>query len=212
MACLGISLGDLLPSWFKRFVAIPSSNWSYTSSSRNTSSPEGIGSHGSCRSAVNWEAGYVPGITDLPCPPAAHLPASSFDEVDECARRIPRKPFSFHQTPPLPIRSRARSNYSPTLGMLFIPALFILFWVWCTDPVGIKQFISYEGVRYKPDSPYYLWLFVKYNDSSVGYVTVPPLSFNADVSLQAKLKDLIPKDEWGYLQQRYGFGFIDPMM
>ena len=68
--------------------------------------------------------------TKLPYPPAAYLPASSL--IDEANER--REPFSFKPTSPLPmIKSPARRKrsvvYSPNLGTLFIPALFILFWV-----------------------------------------------------------------------------------
>ena len=52
MACLGISLGGLLPSWLKRVVIIPSPERSYTSSPRSISVPEG---HGSPASHSNSE-------------------------------------------------------------------------------------------------------------------------------------------------------------
>ena len=201
MACLGISLGNLLPSWFKRFVPIPSPDRS-TSPSRNNCSPEGIGPHGSCRSAVNWRTGYVSGITELPCPPAAHLPASLKSTMDEDVFPITRSRT----------RRKPSAVYSPSLGMLFIPVLFILFWVWCTNSVDIKRILKYVGVRYQPDTPYYLWLFVRYDDSALGYVGVPPLSFNANVSLQKELKKIVPESEWEYLQQKYGFAFVMPVL
>lgn len=113
-------------------------------------------------------------------------------------------------------RSRTRRKpsavYSPSLGMLFIPVLYILFWVQCTNSVDIKRILKYVGVRYQPDTPYYLWLFVRYDDSALGYVGVPPLSFNANVSLQKELKKIVPESEWSYLQKKYGFGFRDPIM
>ena len=149
-ACLGISLGDILPSWLKRFVAISSSNRSYTSSSRNTSSPEGAGPYGSCRSSVNW-GGRVCAWNYWSSLPACCASACLIIRWGRWMCKTETMETIF--IPPN-TTSRARSNYSPTLDLLFIPALFILFWVWCTDPVGIKQFISYDGVRYKPDSPY----------------------------------------------------------
>ena len=212
MACLGISLGDLLPSWLKHFVAIPSPDRSYTSSPRNISMPEGRGSPASHRNSVNSRTGYVSGTLDLPCP--AHLPMLSKSAMDD--EYCMWKPFSYNPTPPLPMtRSQARRKpsavYSSILGMLFVQALFILFRIWCTNSVGVKQFLKYEGVRYQPGSPYYLWLFVKYDDSAVGYVGVPSLSFNADVSLQRKLKDLVPQYDWKFLE-KYGFGFLNPIL
>lgn len=213
MACLGISLGNLLPAWLKRFVAIPSSDRSYTSSPRNISTPEGRGSPASHRNSVNSRTGYVSGTIDLPSP--ARMPTLSKSAMDDEYHMW--KPFACNQTLPLPMtRSQARRKpsavYSSILGMLFIQALFILFWVLCTNPVGVNQFLKYEGVRYQPGSPYYLWLFVKYDDSAVGYVGVPSFSFNADVSLQRKLKKLVPQNDWKYLEEKYGFGFINHIL
>lgn len=96
--------------------------------------------------------------------------------------------------------------------MLFIQVLFILFLVYYTNSLGVKRFLKYEGVRYQPGSPYYLWLFVKYDDSTVGYVGVSSFSFNANVSLQQKLKKLVPQNDWEYLEEKYGFGFISPIL
>lgn len=109
-------------------------------------------------------------------------------------------------------RSQARRKpsavYSSTLGMLSIPALFYPP-LGLTNLVGVTKFLKYAGVRYRQDSPYYLWLFVKYDDSAEVYVAVPSLSFNVDVSLQQELKDLVPPSEWQDLQDKYGSGFID---
>ena len=214
MACLGISLDYLLPSWLKRSVATPNSNSSYTNSSRNIFLQEGRGSPVTHRSSVNSRTGYVPGTLELPCPSPAHLSTLSKSELDDEYHMW--KPFAYNPTPPLPMtRSRARRKpsvvYSSTLGMLFIQVLFILFRVWCTNSVGINQFLRYEGVRYQSGSPYYLWLLVKYDDSAIGYVGVPSLSFNADVSLQRKLKDLVPQYDWKFLE-KYGFGFLNPIL
>ena len=109
------------------------------------------------------------------------------------------------------VRRKASAVYSSTLGMLSIPALFYPPFG-LTNLVGVTKILKYEGVRYQLDSPYYLWLFVKYDDSAEGYVGVPSLSFNADVSLQQELKDLVPPSEWQDLQEKYGFGFIDQIM
>ena len=210
MTCLGISLGGLLPSWLKRFVAIPSPERSYTSSPRSISVPEGRGSPASHRNSVNSRTGYVSGTLDLPTP--ARLPTLSKSTMDDEYHMW--KPFACNRTRPLPMtRSRERPDavYSPTLGTLFIPALFALFWIWCTNLVKIDQYLGYEGVRYRPDSPYYLWLLVKYNDSTIGYVGVPSLSFNADVSLQRELKNFVPQYDWNFLENR-GFGFLNPIL
>ena len=215
MACFGISLSDLLPAWLKRFVAIPSPDRSYTSSPRNVSMPEERGSSALPWSSVNSMAGYASGTLELPCPSPAHLPTLSKSAMDDEYRMW--KPFSYNPTPPLPMtRSQARHKpsavYSSTLGMLFIQALFILFRASCTNSVGIQQFLKYEGVRYQPGSPYHLWLFVKYNDLAVGYVGVPPFSFNANVSLQQKLKKLVPENDWKYLEKKYGFEFVNHIL
>ena len=159
MACLGIFLGDLLPSWLKHFVAILNPDWSNTSSPRNIFMPEGCRAPATHRSSVNSRTGYMSGTLELPSP--THLPTLSKSAMDDEYHML--KPFSYNPTPPLPmIRSQARHKpsavYSSILGMLFIQVLFILFWVWCTNSVGVKQFLKYEGVRYKPGSPYYLWL------------------------------------------------------
>ena len=101
MACLDILfLYDLLPSWLKRFVAIPSnSDQPSTSSSRNTSLlGEGSGSPVSCGSPVNSLTGYVPGITVLPSPSPACLSTTPKPAVHEYRAY---EPPPFHQTLPL---------------------------------------------------------------------------------------------------------------
>ena len=55
-------------------------------------------------------------------------------------------------------------------------------------------------------------LFVKYDDSAVGHVGVSSFSFNANVSLQWKLKKLVPQDDWKYIEEKYGFGFINQIL
>ena len=156
----------------------------------------------------------MPGILKLPCPDLAHLPASSKSNKEEVDEHKRWRPFSHNQTPPLS-RSQARRKpsavYSSTLGMLSIPALFYPP-LGLTNLVGVTKFLEYAGVRYRLDSPYYLWLFVRYDDLAEGYVGVPSLSFNANVSLQQELKVLVPRSEWQDLQEKYGFGFIDQMM
>lgn len=102
MTCFDIPFfHDFLPSWLKRFVAIPSnSDQPYTSASPNTSLlEEGSGSPASHKSPVNPLTGYVPGITVLPSPPPAYLSTTSKSAVhgfQGC------EPFSFNQTPPIP--------------------------------------------------------------------------------------------------------------
>lgn len=102
MTCFDITFfHDFLPSWLKRFVAIPSnSDQPYTSASPKDSSLEGgSGSPASHRSPVNSLTGYVPGITVLPSPPPTYLSTISKPTVhgyQEC------EPFSFNQTPPIP--------------------------------------------------------------------------------------------------------------
>lgn len=117
MACFGISsLGNLLPSWLwpKRFV-VPSPDRSFTNSPCNIPEP------------ADWGAGRVSGVLELPLP--VHLAASSKSAIneDEYERW---KPFSCKPIRPMtkgPARSKCPAIYSPTLGMLFIPILFILF-------------------------------------------------------------------------------------
>ena len=213
MGCLGYFLGDLLPSCLKHFFAIPGPNQDYTSSPHNISMLEGHGSPTSHRSFVNLETDCMSEILKLPSPPASCVSASSKPVADEYERW---KPISYNPTPPLPMtRSRERRKppvvYSSTLGMLFIQVLFILFRVWWTNSVGIKQFSKYEGVMYKASTPYYLCLFVEYDDSAVGYVGVPSSSFNANVSLKQNLKEIVPQDYWGYLEEKYGFRFVNSL-
>lgn len=148
------------PYWLKHYVAAASSpNWCYTSSSCLL--PERNDLPASHRSYLVSHVPHSPSIIKLPCPPVAHLPASSKsamdeDEADEYERW---KSFSCNQTSALPMaRSPAQCKssavYSLVLGMLFIPILFILFWIWCTNSVEVREFLKYEGVRYQPDSPY----------------------------------------------------------
>lgn len=200
MACFGISsLGNLLPSWLRCFV-VPSPDRPFTNSPRNII-PE----------PADWGAGRVSGVLELPLPPV-HLAASPKSTIneDEYERW---KPLSYNPILPM-TKSRCKLpvTYLPSLGMLFIPVLFILFWVWCTNSEGIEKFLKYEGVRYEPGRPYCLWCFVKYDDSSIGYVGVQTLSFNADVLLQQDLKRLVPNIYWKHLQVDYGFAFFDWML
>ena len=51
----------------------------------------------------------------------------------------------------------------------------------------------------------YMWLYVQYHDSSTGYVGVSPCSFNGDVLLQKRLKSIITRDDWQWLEEKYGF-------
>ena len=122
MACLGISLSDLLPYWLKHFIAISSPERSYTSSPRNISMLGGHGSPASHRSSVNSKTGYVPGTLELPCPSPAHLSTLSKSAMDDEYHMW--KPFAYNPTTPLPMtRSRERRKpsvvYSSTLGMLY---------------------------------------------------------------------------------------------
>lgn len=93
-----------------------------------------------------------------------------------------------------------------------MPALFISFWVWCTNSIGVERFFKYQGVGYKPSSPFCLWLSVQYHDLSTGLVGVSPFFFNADVSLQQNLKGLVPRDDWQHLEEKYGFGFLNQIL
>ena len=76
----------------------------------------------------------------------------------------------------------------------------------------VTKFLKYTGVKHQLDSPSYLLFNARYDDSAEGYVGVPSLLFNAIVSLQHELKDLVPRSEWQDLQSKYGFGFIDQIM
>ena len=97
------------------------------------------------------------------------------------------------------------------LGYAVYPsAIYPLSCLW-TNSVGIKWFSKYEGVMYKASTPYYLCLFVEYDDSAVGYVGVPSSSFNANVSLKQNLKEIVPQDYWGYLEEKYGFRFVNSL-
>ena len=124
MACF--PLGDLLPPWFKRFItfAIPWSDRSYTSSSRNTSS-QGSDPHESRRISVNRRTVHLPGTLILP--PAAHLPTSrsAIDEVDEYARWRPQTPPLQPMTKNQPRRKRS-VVYSSDLSKLYSSVIYPL--------------------------------------------------------------------------------------
>ena len=121
MACLNISyLCNLLPSWLKRFVTIPSNpDRPYASPSCNISLlEEGSGSLATYESPGNssTENVYVPGITELPSPPSAYLSTISKPDMygyQGC------EPCSFNQTPPIP-KEKATSFDS---NMKQLPAL-----------------------------------------------------------------------------------------
>ena len=51
----------------------------------------------------------------------------------------------------------------------------------------------------------YMWLYVQYHDSTTGHVGVSPCFFNADTLLQKRLKSIITRDDWQWLEQKYGF-------
>ena len=100
MTCLDISfLLDLLPSWLKHFVAIPSnSDRPYTSSSPSTSVlEERSGSPASHKCPVDSLTGYMPGIIVLPSPPPAYPPPASKLAVPAYREHGP----PFYRTPPL---------------------------------------------------------------------------------------------------------------
>lgn len=127
MICFNTSfLHDFLPSWLKRFVAIPSNpDRPYASSSRNISLlEEGSGSLATYKSLVNssTEYGYVPGITELPSPPSAYLSTISKPDIygyQGC------EPCSFKPTPPIP-KEKATSfdNNTKRLPALHGPSIF----------------------------------------------------------------------------------------
>ena len=59
---------------------------------------------------------------------------------------------------------------------------------------------------YKPYfSMQYMWFYVQYRDSSTGRVGISSRLFNNDALLQKRLKSIITRDEWQWLEQRYGF-------
>ena len=76
MTCLDISfLLDLLPSWLKHFIAIPShSDQSYASSTNTSLLEERSSSLASHKRPINPLTEYVPGITVLVRLPPIHLP------------------------------------------------------------------------------------------------------------------------------------------
>ena len=100
MTCLDISfLLDLLPSWLKHLVAIPShSDRSHTSSANDSLLEERSSSLASHKCPVNPLTGYVPGITVLPSPPPTYLSTTPKSAVHGYQAH---EPFSFHRTPPL---------------------------------------------------------------------------------------------------------------
>lgn len=51
----------------------------------------------------------------------------------------------------------------------------------------------------------YMWLYVQYHDLSTGYVGVSPFFFNADALLQKQLKSILNRDDWQWLEEKYGF-------
>ena len=65
--------------------------------------------------------------------------------------------------------------------------------------------LKYHGVRYTPFSGRYLWIFVRYYDSSTGYVGVSSSYFNANVLLQRQLETIVPCGDWKWLQEKHGF-------
>ena len=93
MACLSIlSLRNLLPSWVKHLIGTTSdSDWSHTSSERNTSPQEA--SH---QFPVN--SGYVPETIVLPDPPPTYLTSTVHRGVDNGYQEY-EPPL--HRTPPL---------------------------------------------------------------------------------------------------------------
>ena len=123
MACF--PLGDLLPIWFKRYFGIPRPDRSYTSSSRNTSSPEGSGPHASHRSSTNQSILHLSGLINVP--PSAYLPVSksAMDELDEYARWRPQTPPLQPMTKNQPRRKRS-VVYSSDLSMLYPSAIYPL--------------------------------------------------------------------------------------
>ena len=100
MTCLDISfLLDLLPSWLKHFIAIPShSDRSYTSSANNSLLEERSSSLASHKCPVNSLTGYVPGITVLPSPPPTYLSTTPKSTMHGYQAH---ESSSFHRTPPL---------------------------------------------------------------------------------------------------------------
>lgn len=125
MICFNTSFfHDFLPSWLKRFIAIPSnSDQPYTSLSRNASLlEEGNGSPAPRESPVNSSTEYVPGITMLPNPPSACLSTISIPTMhgyQGC------EPCSFNKTPPIPKEKAAScDNNMKRLPALHRPSIF----------------------------------------------------------------------------------------
>lgn len=71
--------------------------------------------------------------------------------------------------------------------------------------IELSGVLKYHGVRYTPFSARYLWLYVQYHDLSTGYVGFSSSFFNANVSLQWQLKSIVPRGDWQWLQEKYGF-------
>ena len=99
MTCLDISfLLDLLPSWLKHLVAIPShSDRSHTSSANDSLLEERSSSLASHKCPVDSLTGYMPGIIVLPSPPPAYPPPASKLAVPAYREHGP----PFYRTPPL---------------------------------------------------------------------------------------------------------------
>lgn len=116
MACLGVSLRDLLPSWLRCFIAIPSR--SYARSSRNTSFSKEGDPCGSYRNSIDW-TGYVP-EEELQCPdpPQAPKQATSEDKYHNWPS------FSCNTTRQI---QREPTIYPPSLGMHYS-----FFYFFCT--------------------------------------------------------------------------------
>ena len=111
MVCLNIPfLHDLLPSWLKCSVAIPSSLDQTPSSSRNTSLlEEGSSSENSSpvshKNPICSLTEYMPGITVLPSPSPAYLFTTSKSAVHGVVDGYGYQgcePFSYNRTPPIP--------------------------------------------------------------------------------------------------------------
>ena len=106
MACLNTSsLQDLLPSWVKRLIDIPSnSRRPCMSSSRNTSLwEEESNSPASRQNSMNSPPVHVPGITVLPSEPPTYPPPIYPPPTSKSAVHGYREYESppFHRTPPL---------------------------------------------------------------------------------------------------------------
>ena len=100
MACLNISsLLDLIPSWMKRLIDIPSVlHRPYVSSSRNTSLWEEESNLPTSRQNSDSPTMHVPGVIVLPSPPPTYPPPISRPAVHGYQEY---KQPPFYQTPPL---------------------------------------------------------------------------------------------------------------